>query len=45
MHRIHHECEKHTNNYGDIVWWDMQFGTNENQKNLMALVALIPKKN
>lgn len=23
MHRIHHEYEKHANNYGDIVWWDM----------------------
>ena len=32
MHRIHHECEKHTNNYGDIVWWDMLFGTYENPK-------------
>ena len=33
MHRIHHEYEKHTNNYGDIVWWDMLFGKYEN-KNL-----------
>lgn len=32
MHRIHHEYEKHTNNYGDIVWWDMIFGTYENPK-------------
>jgi sterol desaturase/sphingolipid hydroxylase (fatty acid hydroxylase superfamily) len=32
MHRIHHEYEKHTNNYGDIVWWDMLFGTYENPK-------------
>jgi sterol desaturase/sphingolipid hydroxylase (fatty acid hydroxylase superfamily) len=32
MHRIHHEYEKHTNNYGDIVWWDMLFGTFENPK-------------
>jgi sterol desaturase/sphingolipid hydroxylase (fatty acid hydroxylase superfamily) len=30
MHRIHHEYEKHTNNYGDIVWWDMLFGTYRN---------------
>ena len=30
MHRIHHEYEKHKNNYGDIVWWDMLFGTYEN---------------
>jgi sterol desaturase/sphingolipid hydroxylase (fatty acid hydroxylase superfamily) len=32
MHRIHHEYEKHNNNYGDIVWWDMLFGTYENTK-------------
>lgn len=32
MHRIHHEYEKHTSNYGDIVWWDMLFGTYSNQK-------------
>jgi len=32
MHRIHHEYGKHTSNYGDIVWWDMLFGTYENPK-------------
>lgn len=30
MHRIHHQYEKHRNNYGDITWWDMLFGTYEN---------------
>lgn len=30
MHRIHHEHGKHRNNYGDIVWWDMLFGTYDN---------------
>lgn len=30
MHRIHHEYGKHRNNYGDIVLWDMLFGTYEN---------------
>jgi sterol desaturase/sphingolipid hydroxylase (fatty acid hydroxylase superfamily) len=30
MHRIHHEHAAHRNNYGDIVWWDMLFGTYEN---------------
>ena len=30
MHRIHHEYGQHKNNYGDIVWWDMLFGTYEN---------------
>ncbi|WP_316828153.1 sterol desaturase family protein [Pedobacter miscanthi] len=32
MHRIHHEYEKHSSNYGDIVWWDMLFGTYQNPK-------------
>ena len=36
MHRIHHEYNKHKNNYGDIVWWDMIFGTYENPKNFDA---------
>jgi sterol desaturase/sphingolipid hydroxylase (fatty acid hydroxylase superfamily) len=30
MHRIHHQYGHHKNNYGDIVWWDMLFGTYEN---------------
>jgi sterol desaturase/sphingolipid hydroxylase (fatty acid hydroxylase superfamily) len=30
MHRIHHQRDRHKNNYGDIVWWDMLFGTFEN---------------
>ena len=30
MHRIHHQLGRHKNNYGDIVWWDMLFGTWEN---------------
>jgi sterol desaturase/sphingolipid hydroxylase (fatty acid hydroxylase superfamily) len=30
MHRIHHQHRYHKNNYGDIVWWDMLFGTYEN---------------
>lgn len=30
MHRIHHEYGRHRSNYGDIVWWDMLFGTYEN---------------
>jgi sterol desaturase/sphingolipid hydroxylase (fatty acid hydroxylase superfamily) len=32
MHRIHHRFGQHKNNYGDITWWDMLFGTNENPK-------------
>ncbi len=30
MHRIHHRHGRHKNNYGDIPWWDMLFGTYEN---------------
>lgn len=30
MHRIHHRYGRHKNNYGDITWWDMLFGTYEN---------------
>lgn len=33
MHRIHHQHERHKNNYGDITWWDMMFGTYENPEN------------
>jgi len=32
MHRIHHQYDRHKNNYGDITWWDMLFGTYENPK-------------
>jgi sterol desaturase/sphingolipid hydroxylase (fatty acid hydroxylase superfamily) len=32
MHRIHHQYNRHKYNYGDIVWWDMLFGTYENPK-------------
>ncbi|MBS0380059.1 MAG: sterol desaturase family protein [Proteobacteria bacterium] len=32
MHRIHHQAGRHRNNYGDITWWDMLFGTYENPR-------------
>jgi sterol desaturase/sphingolipid hydroxylase (fatty acid hydroxylase superfamily) len=32
MHRIHHQHNRHRNNYGDVTWWDMLFGTYENPK-------------
>ncbi len=32
MHRIHHQHGRHRDNYGDIPWWDMLFGTYENPK-------------
>lgn len=31
-HRIHHQLNRHKNNYGDITWWDMLFGTYENPR-------------
>jgi sterol desaturase/sphingolipid hydroxylase (fatty acid hydroxylase superfamily) len=36
MHRIHHQYNRHRNNYGDITWWDMLFGTYENPKEFTA---------
>lgn len=35
MHRIHHQYGRHKNNYGDIVWWDMLFGTYENPREFL----------
>lgn len=35
MHRIHHQYARHRNNYGDIVWWDMLFGTYENPRDFV----------
>ena len=32
MPRVHHQYDRHKNNYGDITWWDMLFGTYENPK-------------
>jgi sterol desaturase/sphingolipid hydroxylase (fatty acid hydroxylase superfamily) len=36
MHRLHHQYDRHRNNYGDFVWWDMLFGTYENPKEFTA---------
>lgn len=44
MHRIHHEYEKHSNNYGDIVWWDMLFGTYENPKEFKSTCGFETEK-
>jgi sterol desaturase/sphingolipid hydroxylase (fatty acid hydroxylase superfamily) len=44
MHRIHHEYEKHKNNYGDIVWWDMLFGTWSNPKEFKATCGFDEEK-
>ena len=44
MHRIHHEYEKHTSNYGDIVWWDMLFGTYQNPKEFRSTCGFDQEK-
>jgi sterol desaturase/sphingolipid hydroxylase (fatty acid hydroxylase superfamily) len=44
MHRIHHEYEKHSHNYGDIVWWDMLFGTYRNPKEFRSTCGFDPDK-
>ena len=36
MHRILHQHGRRRNNYGDIVWWDMLFGTYENPATFTA---------
>jgi sterol desaturase/sphingolipid hydroxylase (fatty acid hydroxylase superfamily) len=36
MHRIHHQHRRHRNNYGDLVCWDMLFGTYENPRDFTA---------
>lgn len=43
MHRIHHQHNRHKNNYGDIVWWDMLFGTYENPKNWTEKCGFSPE--
>jgi sterol desaturase/sphingolipid hydroxylase (fatty acid hydroxylase superfamily) len=44
MHRIHHQYQRHKNNYGDIVWWDMLFGTYENPKEWTRTCGFAPEK-
>jgi sterol desaturase/sphingolipid hydroxylase (fatty acid hydroxylase superfamily) len=44
MHRIHHQYNRHKNNYGDIVWWDMLFGTYENPKRFTATCGFDDEK-
>lgn len=44
MHRIHHEYERHQNNYGDITWWDMLFGTYENPDEFRSSCGFDPDK-
>ena len=44
MHRIHHKFNSHKNNYGDIVWWDMLFGTYENPKEWLHTCGFTPER-
>jgi len=44
MHRIHHRFDRHKNNYGDIVWWDMLFGTYENPKEWTHTCGFTPER-
>ncbi|WP_218054629.1 sterol desaturase family protein [Legionella massiliensis] len=44
MHRIHHQFNQHKNNYGDIVWWDMLFGTYDNPKEWCQTCGFVPEK-
>ncbi len=44
MHRIHHEHGRHRNNYGDIVWWDMLFGTYENPAEFRSSCGFDPEQ-
>lgn len=44
MHRIHHQFNRHKNNYGDIVWWDMLFGTYENPKEWAHTCGFMPEQ-
>ncbi|SNT35798.1 Sterol desaturase/sphingolipid hydroxylase, fatty acid hydroxylase superfamily [Noviherbaspirillum humi] len=43
MHRTHHQYERHRNNYGDIAWWDMLFGTYENPNDFTATCGFKPE--
>lgn len=44
MHRIHHQFGRHKNNYGDIVWWDMLFGTYENPETWNGKCGFTPER-
>ncbi|WP_317930718.1 sterol desaturase family protein [Halioxenophilus sp. WMMB6] len=44
MHRIHHQANRHKNNYGDIVWWDWLFGTYENPAEWRGECGFTPER-
>ena len=44
MHRIHHEKSKHFNNFSDLPFWDMLFGTYENPKEAKPVCGFQPER-
>lgn len=43
-HCLHHERDVHARNFGDIVWWDMLFGTYENPRSFAGQVGFEPER-
>ena len=41
---LHHQHGRHKNNYGDITWWDMLFGTYENPPQFQATCGFDDEK-
>jgi sterol desaturase/sphingolipid hydroxylase (fatty acid hydroxylase superfamily) len=44
MHRIHHERNKHFNNFSDLPIWDMLFGTFKNPKEMNDECGFKPER-
>ena len=44
MHRIHHQSGYHTNNFCELVWWDMLFQTYENPNTWDAECGFTPER-
>lgn len=44
MHRIHHQRNKHFNNFSDLPIWDMLFGTFENPKAMYDSCGFDPER-
>jgi sterol desaturase/sphingolipid hydroxylase (fatty acid hydroxylase superfamily) len=43
MHRIHHQRDRHRNNYGDLAIWDILFGTWENPEHADNACGFTPQ--
>lgn len=44
MHCLHHKRDRHTNNYSEIVWWDLLFGTYENPVEFRGACGFEPEQ-